>query len=164
MSRSEDSMAVDDKTFRTAMSRFASGITVVTTEHEGKRYGMTVASFASVSLDPPLVLICIEKRVPSHDAIAAAGHFAVNILAEGQEEISTTFATRSEDRFAGLEVGRGILGSPILSGTLATVECEVHEALAGGDHTIFVGKVMKAEVTEQQPLIYYRSGYHRITV
>src|SRR5207245_10361021 len=97
-------MPIDDAGFKTAMAHFASGVTVVTTEHEGRAYGMTVASFASLSLHPPLVLVCVEKVVKTHDAIAAARKFGVSILAAGQTEISTRLASRSDDKFAGVPV------------------------------------------------------------
>src|SRR5919197_920179 len=100
-------MPIDEAAFKLAMSHFASGVTVVTTEHDGKRYGMTVASFASLSLHPPLVLVCIEKSVKSHDAIVAAGTFGVSILAHEQMDISNRFASRADDKFAGVDVAVG---------------------------------------------------------
>lgn len=156
-------MAVDEKSFRQAMGSFASGVTVVTTEHEGQRYGMTVASFASLSLNPPLVLVCIEKRVASHDAIQAAGHFGVNILSAEQREVSTVFASRVDDRFAGLAVSKGELGDPLLDGSLVTIECRLADSLPGGDHTIFVGEVVSATVREGAPLVYFRSAYREMS-
>src|SRR5512132_2566326 len=128
-------MPVDDATFKLAMSHFASGVTVVTTEHEGRPYGMTVASFASLSLHPPLVLICIEKSVKSHDAIRAAGKFGVSILSAEQADVSGRFASRSDDKFAGVETTRGALGVPLIANALTTLECELRETLPGGDHT-----------------------------
>ena len=155
-------MAVDDAQFKLAMSHFASGVTIVTTEHQGKPFGMTVASFASLSLHPPLVLVCIEKAVKSHDAIAAAGKFAVNILEHGQSELSNRFASRIDDKFAGVETHRGDLDVPLLVNALTSIECSVHAQLPGGDHSIFVGEVQRIHTTEGNPLIYFRSGYHRL--
>jgi len=155
-------MAIDDAQFKLALSHFASGVTVVTTEHEGRKYGMTVASFASLSLHPPLVLVCIEKNVKSHDAIAAAGKFGVSILANDQADVSGRFASRSEDKFAGAAVRDGELGVPLIDNALTTLECTVREQLAGGDHTIFVGEVMHATVRDGEPLVYFRSGYREI--
>ena len=153
-------MPLDDAGFKAAMSHFASGVTVVTTENEGKPYGMTVASFASLSLHPPLVLVCIEKSVKSHDAIAAAGKFGVSILGQNQAEISGRFATKKiEDKFAGVATRRGELDVPLIDGAICTLECRVHEQLPGGDHTIFVGEVVDAKTTDGAPLVYYRSGY-----
>jgi flavin reductase (DIM6/NTAB) family NADH-FMN oxidoreductase RutF len=156
---------IDEAGFKLAMSHFASGVTIVTTEHEGKPFGMTVASFASLSLRPPLVLVCIERSVKSHDAISAAKKFAVSILAEDQTGVSGKFASKSDDKFTGTEVRRGVLGIPLISGALCTIECRVQSELPGGDHTIFVGEVVAAQSTEEKaPLVYYRSGYRRITV
>lgn len=145
------------------MAHFASGVTVVTTEHEGVPYGMTVASFASLSLRPPLVLVCIEKSVKSHDAIAAAGRFGVSILSEEQADISSRFASKAEDKFAGVAVRRGSIGVPLIEGAICTVECRVTDQLPGGDHTIFVGETVDVGTSEGKPLIYYRSGYRQIS-
>jgi len=154
-------MPVDDALFKTALSHFASGVTVVTTELDGKPYGMTVASFASLSLRPPLVLVCIEKSVKTHDAIAAAKKFGVSILANSQQDISNRFASKSDDKFSGVDlVQRSV---PLIGGALTTIECNVTEQLPGGDHTIFVGEVVAVEAGEGAPLVYYRSAYHDIT-
>jgi 4-nitrophenol 2-monooxygenase / 4-nitrocatechol 4-monooxygenase, reductase component len=155
-------MPIDDARFKVAMSHFASGVTIVTTEHEARLYGMTVASFASLSLHPPLVLICIEKAVKTHDAIVAAEKFGVSILGHDQAEISGRFASKSDDKFSGIEVQRGELGVPLIAGALCALECRVHNQLPGGDHTIFVGEVVSAHIAEGPPLVYFRSGYHAI--
>jgi flavin reductase (DIM6/NTAB) family NADH-FMN oxidoreductase RutF len=157
-------MAITDAVFKQAMSHFASGVTVVTTEHEGRPYGLTVASFASLSLNPPLVLVCIEKSVKSHDAIAAARSFGVSILEEGQADVSGRFASKSEDKFDGINVRRGLDGVPLIEGALCTIECRVTQQVPGGDHSIFIGEVVHAETGEGKPLVYYRSGYRQITV
>jgi flavin reductase (DIM6/NTAB) family NADH-FMN oxidoreductase RutF len=156
-------MSIDDAAFKLAMSHFASGVTVVTTEHEGTRYGMTVASFASLSLHPPLVLICIEKNVKSHDAIAAAKKFGVSILASDQAEISGRFASRRDDKFEGIAVRTGDLGVPLIEGAICTLECTLHGSLPGGDHTVFVGEVVDCRTQESAPLVYFRSGYRELT-
>jgi flavin reductase (DIM6/NTAB) family NADH-FMN oxidoreductase RutF len=156
---------VDDAHFKLALSHFASGVTVVTTEHEGTPYGMTVASFASLSLNPPLVLVCIEKSVKTHDAIAAAQKFGVSILAQSQAEVSGRFAAKKiEDKFSGVAVTRGELGVPLLEGAICALECRVHSALPGGDHTIFVGEVTGVHVAsnDEAPLVYFRSGYRQL--
>jgi len=155
-------MPIDDALFKLAMSHFASGVTVVTTEHEGKPYGMTVASFASLSLHPPLVLVCIEKLVKTHDAIAGAGAFGVSILGEQQQDVSGRFASKRDDKFDGASIRRGELGVPLIEGAICTVECRVHSQLPGGDHTIFVGEVVDARTAEGKPLVYYRSAYREI--
>lgn len=155
-------MPIDEFRFRQAMGHFASGVTVVTTKYEGVLSGMTVSSFASVSLSPPLVLVCIDRKVSTHDAIIAAGCFAVNILEEHQEHLSRRFATPTNDKFAGVAWQVGQLGVPLLEGVLAEIECRLHDTLPGGDHTIFVGEVMHASVHEGAPLLYYRRGYHEL--
>ena len=155
-------MPVDDATFKLAMSHFVSGVTIVTTEHEGRQFGMTVASFASLSLHPPLVLICIEKAVKTHDAILSARRFGVSILAADQADISSRFASKREDKFDGVEVRRGPEGLPLIAGALTAIECRVYAQLPGGDHTIFVGEVTDVQTREGRPLVYFRSGYHEI--
>lgn len=153
-------MPIDDAQFKLAMSHFASGVTVVTTEHEGEPFGMTVASFASLSLHPPLILVCLEKNARTHDAVSSAGVFGVSILARAQEEISGRFASRKiEDKFSGVDVRRGELGVPLIEEAICTLECRVTAALPGGDHTIFVGQVESAGVSDGSPLLYFRSGY-----
>jgi flavin reductase (DIM6/NTAB) family NADH-FMN oxidoreductase RutF len=156
-------MALDEARFKLAMSHFASGVTIVTTEHEGVPYGMTVASFASLSLRPPLVLVCIDKSVKSHEAIMASRRFGVSILAEEQAELSNRFASKLEDKFAGVAVRRGALGVPLIEHALCNIECRVTGQLPGGDHTIFVGETVEVHTTERKPLLYYRSGYRRIS-
>lgn len=156
-------MAIDEAGFRKAMSCFASGVTVVTTAYDGVAYGMTVSAFSSLSLVPPLVLICVEKSARIHDAIPKAERFAVNILRAGQEAISNKFATRSDDRFEGMNVRQGKLNVPLLDDSLAIVECRLHASLPGGDHTIYVGEVVAAEIGEGQPLLYFRSAYGTIS-
>jgi flavin reductase (DIM6/NTAB) family NADH-FMN oxidoreductase RutF len=155
-------MPIDEAAFKLAMSHFPSGVTVVTTEHAGRAYGMTVASFASLSLRPPLVLICIEKSVKTHEAIVSAGKFGVSILSADQADISSRFASRAEDKFSGIKTNRGELGIPLIAGAITTLECEVRDQLPGGDHTIFVGEVVDVQTREGVPLLYFRSGYHEM--
>jgi flavin reductase (DIM6/NTAB) family NADH-FMN oxidoreductase RutF len=156
-------MPIDDAHFKLALSHFASGVTVVTTEHEGVRYGMTVASFASLSLHPPLIVVCLETNAKSHDAVAAAGTFGVSILGAGQAEISGRFASRKiDDKFEGVAVVEGQLGVPLIDGAICALECRVHAQLPGGDHSIFVGEVVDARITEGAPLVYFRSGYRNL--
>jgi flavin reductase (DIM6/NTAB) family NADH-FMN oxidoreductase RutF len=155
-------MPIDDARFRQAMGYFASGVTVVTTASAGELYGMTVSSFSSLSLNPPLVLICIDKGVPSHDMIRDAGCFVVNILEKRQEHLSRRFATTANDKFKGVAWHSGQLGLPVLDNTLAAIECRLRDALDGGDHTIFIGEVVDSEIREGAPLLYYRRGYHEL--
>lgn len=155
-------MPVGEADFKRAMSQFASGVTVVTTAHEGQLYGMTVASFASLSLDPPLVLICVGRRMQTHAAIAGAGRFGVSILGRDQQQLSNHFASKIDDKFQGVSYRLGRSGVPLLDGAICTLECELHEQLPGGDHTIFVGVVEQAQTDGSEPLVYFRSGYRQL--
>jgi flavin reductase (DIM6/NTAB) family NADH-FMN oxidoreductase RutF len=155
-------MTIDQAEFRTAMGHFASGVTVVTTRSGGEPVGLTVSAFCSLSLDPPLVLVCIEKSVRSHDAIRAAGLFAVNILARDQEHLSRRFASSADEKFEGVGLREGFDEVPLLEGALTVVQCRVRKELEGGDHTIFVGEVVEVEVGTGEPLLYYRGGYREL--
>ena len=155
-------MSIDQDEFRRVMSHFASGVTVVTTTHGGTHFGITVSSFASLSLDPQLVLICIDRRYNSHAALEQAGCFAVNILDEDGEHLSRHFASREADKFEGIAYRIGLTGAPLLNEALATVECRIVQQAPGGDHTIFMGEVLAARTRKGKPLLYYRSGYHQL--
>jgi flavin reductase (DIM6/NTAB) family NADH-FMN oxidoreductase RutF len=155
-------VTIDRDEFRRVMGHFASGVTVVTTHYEQVDYGMTVSSFASLSLHPPLVLVCVDHKVVSHKAIQGAGFFAVNILNESGEFLSRRFATREIDRFKGIAFHTGLTGAPLLEGVLAALECQVVDQAVGGDHTIFMGKVIAATTYPGKPLLYYRGGYHQL--
>ncbi len=155
-------MAIDQDEFRRVLGHFASGVTVVTVAHENSLYGITVSSFTSLSLNPPLVLICIDKRVITHAVLEQAGSFAVNILAEDGEHLSRHFASREQDKFRGIAFHTGITGAPLLDDVLATIECRIVQQADGGDHTIFMGEVLVGSTRSGKPLIYFRSGYHEL--
>jgi flavin reductase (DIM6/NTAB) family NADH-FMN oxidoreductase RutF len=122
--------------------------------------GMTVSAFSSLSLDPPLCLICIDRVASLHGHLREGGHFAVNVLAEDQEAVSRRFAsTEWRDRFQGVSTRDGVTGAPLIAGAVATIECRVVSAYPGGDHTIFVGEVVSATTSEGGPLLYYRGRY-----
>lgn len=152
-------MAIDSDTFRAAMAQFATGVTVVTTLYQGQLYGITANAFCSVSLDPPLVLVCIDKRLSTHDAISQGGIFAINILSLQQLEWGDRFAGRFPhilNRFEGIAFERAETGSPILPGSLAWVDCELRHIYDGGDHTIFVGEVVAGAAPDNAaPLVYH---------
>jgi flavin reductase (DIM6/NTAB) family NADH-FMN oxidoreductase RutF len=154
-------VSVDKNQFRTALSRFASGVTVVTTQDAERRpLGLTVSAFCSLSLDPPLVLVCIDRAAYLHAAFQASGVFVVNVLSAEQEALSRLFASREPDKFAGIGFHTGLEGVPVLADTLATIECRLKQAYEGGDHTIFVGEVENTNVRDDaHPLLYYRGGY-----
>ena len=156
-------MPVTKDEFRSAMSRFASGVTVITMKAaDNWPQGITVSAFSSLSLEPPLVLVCIDKRASLYSLLIEGAHFAVNILAEDQELISRRFASRDEDRFSGTGYREGITGAPLLEGALGHIECRVVHVYPGGDHSIVVGEVETANVTDGKPLAYFRGGYARL--
>lgn len=159
----EQGVGISQAEFRQVLGHFASGVTVVTTLLDDECYGITVSSFCSLSLDPPLVLICIDRRLNSHDVIAKAGWFGVNILAEDGADLSRHFASRQPDKFATVAHHRGEAGLPLLDDALATLECRLVDTLPGGDHSIFVGEVVATNTRDDaKPLLYYRSSYHRL--
>jgi len=154
---------IDPATFRSVLGRFTSGVTVVTvSDSQHFDHGMTVSAFCSLSLEPPLVLICIEKSASLHDVLAAgntASQFAVNILEAKQEEVARRFAEEYPDRFDGVGFTRGTTGAPIIDDCLAVIECEVQSRHPAGDHTIVIGAVIGSATKEGSPLLYYRGGY-----
>lgn len=155
-------MTIDQGEFRRVLGHFASGVTVVTTCFEQVNFGITVSSFTSLSLVPPLILICIDRSVTSHAALEHSGVFAVNVLAEEGERLSRHFATRDVDKFKGIAFHMSQHGVPLLDDALATLECRIVQQMPGGDHTIFLGEVLIGATRPGKPLIYYRSGYHQI--
>ena len=154
----------DARTLRDALGCFATGVTVVTTlDEEGQPVGLTANSFTSVSLDPPLLLVCIAKSAGSLNAMEAAENFAVNVLHIGQQPTSNLFAKSGEDRFAATPWRRGHNGAPLLSGALAHFECRRHALHEGGDHVILVGEVVRARFEPRRdPLLYFRGKYRRL--
>ena len=150
-------------TFRRACSRFATGITIATVrDTTGTPHGLTVNSFTSVSLDPPLVLICLDHNASVLDCFRTASHFAINVLSEDQQDLSNRFATRGQDRFDGLSWTPGAAGVPLLPDTLAWFECRKVNTIPAGDHDIFIGEVEELGVHEGSPLLYYASRYRTI--
>ncbi len=150
----------DARELRRVLGSFVTGVTVVTTiDAEGRVWGLTVNSFSSVSLEPPLVLWSQATRAPSHPAFAAAERFAINILAEDQIELSNRFATSGIDKFSGVETDAGAGGVPLLRGCSAWLECTVASRLPGGDHVIFVGEVQSIRRSERRPLVFGSGQY-----
>lgn len=159
----ENGSAIDPALFRSVLGRFASGVTVVTArDKERNDHGMTVSAFCSLSLDPLLVLICVEHNTVLHGVLADAKQFAVNVLSAGQESISRRFSEQIDDRFDGIGYVRGITGCAILGGILGHLECDIEARHPGGDHTILVGRVIAAAVHKGSPLLYYRGGYAQL--
>lgn len=154
----------DPRTLRDALGCFATGVTVVTAfAPDGRPIGLTANSFTSVSLDPPLLLVCIDRRAGSLPALEVAAGFAVNVLHIGQQPTSNRFARPGEDRFAETAWETGEFGAPVLSGALAAFECRRHALHDGGDHVILVGEVLKARFEPRRdPLLYFRGKYRRL--
>jgi flavin reductase (DIM6/NTAB) family NADH-FMN oxidoreductase RutF len=150
--------------FRDAVGWFATGVTVITARGgDGAFYGVTANSFASVSLDPPLVLWSLDKRSPSSAGFAAAGHFAVNILAQDQQGLSARFATTGPDKWRDIAHESWQTGAPILPGSLASLDCRVEAKHDGGDHVIYVGRVLRLESRRHgQPLLFSRGSYRAL--
>jgi hydroxymethylglutaryl-CoA lyase len=158
-------MTINSNQFKQALSQFASGVTVVTTVHQGQPIGITASSFSSLSLEPPLVLVSLSKRLFTHRVIEESGVFAVSVLSAYQQELGMRFAGMIpdiEDRFAGLDTITAVTGCPILPDCLAWVDCTVWASYDGGDHTIFVGQVQDVDTGEgDMPLLYHNRLWRR---
>lgn len=160
-------MALDPNGFRKVMGSLAAGVTVVTTrDRQGEPRGLTATAVCSVSLVPPLLLVCIDRKADCHEAFLEAGGFAVNLLREDQEHLSRLFATKEAPKFEGIAYRTGVTGAPILAGVLAHVECRVQARHPGGDHTIFIGEAVDSEVAPPEqggsPLLHFRGAYARL--
>lgn len=151
---------VDAAQFRQLLGRFATGVSVLTArDARGHPQGMTASSIASVSLEPPLLLVAVDRANDMHAALRATTHFVVNILADDQEALARRFAAETTNRFDGVGYRENRHGIPLLEGALAHIECAKHAEAPGGDHTVFIGLVTGGEVTERRPLLYFRGGY-----
>ena len=156
-------MSVSPDEFRSALGRFASGVTVATTKAgDGSDQGMTVSAFCSVSLEPPLVLICIEKTASAYNALTNAAGFVVNILSASQEQIARRFSIVDIDRFEGVGYSRSQNGFAVLDDVLGVIECNTFAMHDAGDHTIIVGEVEATRAENGTPLLYYRGGYAQL--
>ena len=154
----------DSRTLRDALGSFATGVTVVTCfDKDGDPFGLTANSFTSVSLDPPLLLVCVHKGAQCAEALTGADHFAVNVLQTGQQPASIRFSTRHDDRFGPNDWSPGELGAPVLTESMAVFECRSHAVHEGGDHHILVGEVIKASFDPSlDPLLFFRGKYRRL--
>ncbi|CAA9380223.1 MAG: Nitrilotriacetate monooxygenase component B [uncultured Pyrinomonadaceae bacterium] len=149
--------------FRRALGRFASGVTVVTArDASGRLHGITVSAFCSVSLEPPLILVCIDKNTGSHYALAETGSFVVNILRQDQQYVSDRFASYLPDKFEAVGYDLGIDDLPVLEDALANLECRLVNSHDGGDHTIFVGQIERATIGDGEPLVYFHGNYRKL--
>lgn len=156
-------MAIDPDLFRAVLGRFASGITIITTrDGQGRDHGMTVSAFSSLSLEPPLVLVCIANTATMAPVVAHVDSFAVNVLAADQEPLSRRFAGAIDDRFEGLGVERASSGNALLQDVLAWLDCRIVARHPAGDHVIVIGEVQEAQAADGRPLLYYRGGYAQL--
>jgi flavin reductase (DIM6/NTAB) family NADH-FMN oxidoreductase RutF len=149
----------DSKLQRRIMGQFATGVTVITTRRDGEVCGMTANAVASLSLEPPLVLVAVDKRAQMHVHLSEARTFAMNILSDKQEALSQRFAARGPKETSDLELTTALTGAPILADSLAWVDCNLVEILPGGDHDIFIGEIVAGEVREGRPLLFYGGKY-----
>jgi 3-hydroxy-9,10-secoandrosta-1,3,5(10)-triene-9,17-dione monooxygenase reductase component len=155
--------------FKRALAQFASGVTIVTTvDPQGRPTGLTASAFTSVSLTPPMILVCVAHTSNSYPSLRASDRFAVNILSQGQDKLSNRFATSSipgPEKFDGVAFRKSALGLPLLEGAMVHIECTTAHAYPGGDHTIFVGQVETAHFADApapEPLLFYRGRYGRL--
>ncbi len=154
----------DARHFRDVLGRFATGVTVVTSTSGGEPVGMTCQSFSSVSLSPPLVLFCPAKTSRAWPLMQRAGHFCVNLLADGQDGLSNTMASKGVDKFAGVDWSPSKTGAPLIEGVVGYVDCTIHAVHEAGDHYIVIGKVQDLGFGDaEEPLLFYKGAYGRFT-
>lgn len=155
----------DTELFRRTIGHFATGVTVITTRHGGSDHGMTASAVTSLSLSPPMLVVCINRRASTHDAVSGSDSFVVNVLARDQEQVAHQFARPAADKFAGVGVQDGVLDLPLLRGCLANFECRVTDRTVGGTHTIFLAEVVAAVAyAQRQPLLYYCGRFGRLAL
>lgn len=154
---------VEKAEFCRTCAKFPTGVTIVTVlDAERSPHGMTASSFTSVSLVPPLVLVCVDHRAKVLEHLRRSEHLAINVLSEGQHELSAHFARRGQNRFDGVEWVEGHEGVPLIPGVLASLECRMHRLVDAGDHAILIAEVLGVSHREGRPLVYYGSGYHKL--
>src|SRR3954453_11928489 len=148
--------------FREVISHFASGVTVITALHEGRPYGTTASAVASLSLEPPMLLICMNKQSETGRAVAASKHFGVNILGANQADLAERFAQKGGDKFTGVAVSPGKWGEPLFTEALATLECTISEETSGGTHYVFLAEVESGSARGGTPLAYFKGEFGRL--
>jgi flavin reductase (DIM6/NTAB) family NADH-FMN oxidoreductase RutF len=150
---------VSAEDFKQALRQFASGVTIVTVSSNGKLHGATASSFASVSLEPPLILVCLDKTSQTRALLLEEGAFAANVLGSEQEEVARAFSVRGVKPFDRLPHRLGVDGAPLLEGAIAWIECRVHQVVDAGDHDIIIGEVIACSTGSGAPLVYYDAAY-----
>jgi flavin reductase (DIM6/NTAB) family NADH-FMN oxidoreductase RutF len=156
-------MSIDSSEFRRILGHWVTGVSVVAArDADGRPCGLTANAVASLSLHPPLVLVCVDRTADSHDCIRNAGYFAISVLASDGERLARRFAAWDiKAKFDGVAHHPETSGAPVLDAALAWVDCRLHHQVPGGDHTIFIGEVLAGDAREGSPLLYYRGGYGR---
>jgi flavin reductase (DIM6/NTAB) family NADH-FMN oxidoreductase RutF len=155
-------MPIDPSEFRRILGHWVTGVAVVASRTDtGSFCGFTANAFTALSLEPPLVLVCVARTGDTHDGIRASGIFTVNVLGADDERLARHFASDATDKFEGVGWTTGTTGAPVLEDAMAWVDCRVRREVDGGDHTIFIGEVVAADATDGEPLIFYRGGYGR---
>jgi flavin reductase (DIM6/NTAB) family NADH-FMN oxidoreductase RutF len=156
-------MPIEKNQLRQVMGHFATGVTIITTVNkEGQLHGLTANAFTSVSLEPPLLLISVDKKAESWPAFEESKVFTVNILGDDQEGLSRKFAVSGGNKFEGVAYRRGANGAAILEGALAFIECTLYAAYEGGDHSLYLGEIQEAAIREGKPLVFFRGGYRNL--
>lgn len=156
-------MAIDSQELRRVMGHFATGVTVITTkDKDGNPQGLTANAFMSLSLNPPLALISVDKQATCYACFETGNGFTINFLGEDQEEISKRFATKGIDKFSGLQWHPGGNGAAIIDGVIGTVECRIRQRHDGGDHTIVVGEILNASASGDRPLLFFQGKYRKL--
>ncbi|MFQ5684955.1 MAG: flavin reductase family protein [Candidatus Binatia bacterium] len=156
-------MAIDFQELRRVMGHFVTGVTVITTrDKNGTPFGLTANAFTSVSLNPPLVLICVDKAAQCYTCFDESKLFAVNVLSETQEDISRRFATKGIDKFTGIKWHEGETGLALLDEAMVCIECKVARNYDGGDHTIYLGEVVNAAASGGRPLLFFLGKYQHL--
>lgn len=156
-------MAIDPRDLRNVMGHFPTGVTIITTKDAtGKPFGLTANAFSSLSLDPPLVLICVDKKVDCYACFEESKVFVVNFLSEDQEHLSKRFATKGIEKFEGVTCQTGDCGAPRLDGAIGYIECKLISGHDGGDHTVYIGEVQSASASGERPLLFFKGKYYQL--
>lgn len=164
MLQSDQSLAaVSSAEYRAAISCFLTGVSVVATRHRDMAHGITASAVASVTLEPPTLLVCLNRHSATGAAVLASGHFSVNILDESQQDLARHFASKIDDKFAAVAHTSGCLGDPLLRGALAALECRVSQLAEVGSHHVFFGEVLRVSHSDGKPLAYHRGQFLSIT-
>ena len=158
-------MPIENNELRRVMGNFATGVTVITTcDEQGEPFGLTANAVTSVSLVPPLILICVDKKADTYPYFDRSMVFAVNILSDEQETISRRFATSGIEKFEGIAYRKSEIGCAILDDAVGHIDCRIVQSYDAGDHTIYVGEVESAEAEDVPPLLFFRGGYRKLAV